>query len=299
MLLKRLALGTVQFGLPYGIANRVGKLTEKEAFTILELAHKEGIDTLDTAYSYGESEEIIGEFISQSGKNFNIISKLPYLEKEGISNKDVSVVEKYCAKTLNRLKQPQIYGYLVHKFDNILKYKDLWKVLESLKQRGLISKIGASLYRPDELEYLLNNHIHFDIIQVPYNIFDQRFDEYFPILKKMGVEIYTRSVFLQGLFFLEMDRIDKDFKPARDKVAKLRGISAGYNIPLNSLCLCFVLLNSFIDRVIIGIDSMEHLKQNVASVEYLDKVENLYELVKSLKIHDEQIILPYNWKARV
>jgi len=292
ILIKKIALGTAQFGLKYGIANRIGKLSKEEVFTILEFAYRCGIGTLDTAYSYGESEEIIGEFISQSKKGFKIISKLPNLDNNGILE-----VERYCQKTLGRLKQDKIYGYLIHKFDDMVSYKgDLWSEIESLKYKGLVYKIGFSIYKIEELEYLLNNNISFDILQFPYNIFDQRFEEYFPILRKKGVEIYTRSVFLQGLFFLKADKIDRDFRSAKNMIEKLRQISADYKIPMHSLCLCFVMLNPFVDKVIIGLDSLEQLKQNINFMEYLNKVKNIYSLLKSLKFHNEEVILPYNWK---
>ena len=111
----KLALGTAQFGLDYGIANKKGKVAKEEVFKILEYAHSVGIDTLDTAYSYGESEDVIGKFISNSGKSFNVISKMPDLNSD-----TVSPVNGYFSQTLARLRQKKIYGYLIHKFDNLV-----------------------------------------------------------------------------------------------------------------------------------------------------------------------------------
>jgi aryl-alcohol dehydrogenase-like predicted oxidoreductase len=291
MLTNRIVLGTAQFGLEYGIANQVGMLSKKDVFAILEFAHREGMDTLDMAYSYGKSESIIGEFFSRFYRSFNVISKLPNMD-----NPDAQMVDKYFSETLSRLKQTKIYGYLVHKFANIVSNENLWHKIESLKNKGCIDKIGVSIYEPWELEYLLNNRIRFDIIQVPYNIFDQRFDRYFPELKKRSVETCIRSVFLQGLFFLEKDRIEKDFQPAKSAIGNLRKISLEHSIPLNALCFCFVLLNSFVDKVIIGIDSLEQLKQNLDSLKYFDKVKKIYNSLKSLELRDEKVLLPYRWK---
>ena len=291
MPIKKIALGTVQFGSQYGIANRIGKPIRKEAFEMLELAYQRGIEALDTASSYGESEQIIGDFAGQSGKNFKIISKLPDLD-----NNCLLSVEKYCRQSLSRLKQGKIYGYLIHKFDNLLIYEDLWGELESLKDEGLVHKIGISIYKIEELQYLLNNNVSFDILQIPYSIFDQRFEEYFSVLRERGIEVYARSVFLQGLIFLGIDRINKDFPLAKNTIVKLHKFSANYKIPIHYLCLCFAMLNPFIDKVIIGVDSMEQLKQNINFTEYLNKTKGLYELLKSLRIDNEEIILPYNWK---
>ena len=191
-LIARMSLGTAQLGLDYGIANKKGKVSREEAFKMLEYAHDLGIDALDTAYSYGESEDIIGKFVLRTWRKFNIVSKLPDIGKY-----DTFVVEKYFFETLKKLKQARIYSYLIHKFDNLMFHKrNLWNKIESLKEQGLVSKVGISLYQPEELEYLLEEKIPFDVIQIPYNLFDRRFEEYFPILKERKTEIYVRSVFL-------------------------------------------------------------------------------------------------------
>jgi len=287
----KLALGTAQFGLDYGVANKKGKIAKKEVFKILEYAYSIGIDTLDTAYSYGESENVIGEFTAKSGRNFNVISKMPYL-----NNNSTLTVKKNCLETLQRLGQSRIYGYLIHKFDNIVFHKeDLWNKIISLKQNGLVNKIGVSLYKPEELEFLLDKGITFDIVQIPYNILDQRFKDYFPILKEKNVTIHVRSVFLQGLFFVETERINTNFKGAKDAVEKVYCISKEYSIPMHSLCLCFALINPFVDKIIIGVDSLEHLMENIDSLKYIDKVKRIYGLLKPLRFHDEKVILPYNW----
>lgn len=290
-LADRICLGTAQFGLNYGIANKNGKIARDEAFSILDYAHDSGIRYLDTAFSYGDSENIIGDFISQSGKEFKAISKMP-----SMNDKSAFVIEEYCVEILSRLKRSEIYGCLVHKFDDVVNNKDLWPKLESLKKKGMFCKIGFSLYKVEELKYLLNNNIRFDIIQVPYNIFDQRFEEYLPALKKMKTEIYSRSVFLQGLFFLEAKEIDRDFHSAKEVLGRLRDISARYEIPLNALCLCFALSDLSVDKVIIGVDSVEHLKKNLDSLGHYDKTRDIREELRSLKFHDEKVILPCNWK---
>lgn len=291
-LIKRLCLGTAQFGLDYGIANKKGKVSKEEVFKILEYAYDTGIDILETAYSYGESEALIGEFISNSKKSFKVISKTPHFAKG-----DALDVEAYYSETLKRLRQESIHGYLVHNFDDIVSYKeDLWNRIESIKAKRRVSKIGVSLYRIEELEYLFYNNVFFDIIQVPYNILDQRFKDYFSILKEKNKEILVRSVFLQGLFFIDRDQIDRNFKSAEDTIERLRQISKEKNIPEHALCLSFVLLNPLIDKVVIGVDSLAQLKEDIASLEYIDRVRDIYNVLESLKFHNEEVILPFNWK---
>lgn len=287
----KIALGTVQFGLKYGVADKKAKLKKQEVFSILDLAYEKGIDTLDTAYSYGTSEERIGRFISQTKRRFNIISKTPDLMSDGLSG-----IEDYCLKSMEKLKQPMLYGYLVHRFDNILRHKRLWEKLELLKKKGMVKKIGVSLYNAEELDYLLSNNIIFDIVQLPYSIFDQRFGKYLPVLKKKKVEIYARSIFLRGMCFLNEDDLVGEYGSTRDSIKRLHQFSRDRRMPLCSLCLYFVLLNSFIDKAIIGVDSERQLKENLDSVKYLSGVKDIYEKLKSLKLKDKDPIFSYNWK---
>ena len=284
----RLCLGTAQFGMPYGIANKTGKPSGSKVFEILEYAYKVGIRTIDTASEYGDSESMIGEYVSTHKADFKVIAKMP------AAKNDFAIEEDFKAG-LKKLGQPRIYGYLVR--SAVLgEYRKIRKYLERLREKHLIEKVGLSLYKTDELDRLLDSKQPFDIIQVPYNVFDQRFDGYFPVLKEMGVEIYSRSVFLQGLFFLGEDRISESFTAASTVMTKLRRLSAEKDISVPALCLCFAALNRGIDKIIIGVDSPEQIKENIGSLRNIDRVKNLYDELKSLKLEDEEILLPYNWK---
>ncbi len=285
---NKLVLGTAQFGLNYGISNQRGKIPQKEIFKILKYAVKNKIDFLDTAYSYGDSEKIIGEFIKVNKTSFNIISKLPKCNSKAVKG--------FFFKSLARLKQDKIYGYLVHDFKSFLKDNTCWNVLEKLKKERKIKKIGFSLYYPSELKYLLKNNIDFDIIQIPYNIFDQRFTSYFSQLKKRKIEIYIRSVFLQGLVFKNPNKLEKKFIKIKDKLTSLRLISEKLNIPISAVCLNFTILNSYIDKVLIGVDSIDNLKENIKALKYKDRIKNIYSKVFSLKEDDKEAILPINWQ---
>lgn len=286
---NKICLGTAQFGMDYGIANAIGQMPENGVFKVLEYASIAGIDTLDTAYEYGDSEGIIGKYIEKSNAGFKIISKMP---KSGSGIDDPA---SYCAKSLKQLKRNRLYGYLVRDSE-IVKHDDLYEKVLSLKKDGLIEKAGLSLYATDSLDHVLKRDLPVDILQIPYNIFDRRFERYFPALKSRGIDIYTRSVFLQGLFFLAEKRIAKDFSAASLAISRLRAISAGCGIPVAALCLSFVMLNNDVDKVIIGVDSLEQLKENVDSLKYVSRVRQLEDSLKALKLEQEEIILPYKWK---
>jgi aryl-alcohol dehydrogenase-like predicted oxidoreductase len=151
-------------------------------------------------------------------------------------------IEKIIFDSLSKLKIKSIYGYLVHKFEDFLRNYTLWDVLESLKERKIIKKIGFSIYKTNELEMIFNRNISFDILQIPYSIFDRRFENFFPILKEKSIKIYVRSVFLQGLAFLKLDDLHDSLPKAKDYIKTLQNLSMEKEIPINALCLNFALL---------------------------------------------------------
>ncbi|MDD5680784.1 MAG: aldo/keto reductase [Candidatus Omnitrophica bacterium] len=288
---EKMSLGTAQFGLNYGIANKNGRMKEEDVYEVLRYAGEAGIRHLDTAYAYGDSEKMIGDFLSGHKARFNVVSKMPDIDGGSFSS-----VDKYFAETLRRLGTGRIYGYLAHRVDNVLSKEGFWPALESIKEKGLAEKIGVSIYTPMELELILERKINFDIIQIPYNVFDRRFEEYFPMLHGRGIEIHVRSVFLQGLFFLDAERISREFGTARHNIEEMRHIAEEHDFSVKTLCLCFALLNPLIDKVIIGVDSPAQLKENVDSVRQIDEVKKIYDRLGSLQLHDENVILPYKWQ---
>ena len=198
--MSKLALGTVQFGLKYGIANQTGQVKPEDAKKILQLAKDANIDLVDTAMAYGDSEKVIGD---AGIIDFRFISKLPPLPKD-CSDVDTWVKEKI-QSTLTHLGIRSLYGLLVHRSENLLGNpgKKLIKALNSLKFNGLVKKIGISIYDPLELDQVM--HLtNFDIIQAPLNIVDRRLETsgWLSRLNKFGVEVHTRSTFLQGLLLM-------------------------------------------------------------------------------------------------
>jgi len=292
--MNRLALGTVQFGMDYGINNRRGKIPRSEAFEILESARRSGIDTIDTASSYGDSEEVIGGFIRSNKNTFKIISKLPDCGHSEV----VDIVET----SLRKLGVSEIYGYLIHSFPAYKRDGKIWDELEDLRLAGKIKKLGFSLYSPDELQHLMNSRLKFDIVQLPFSVFDQRFEQYLPGLKRTGVEVHSRSVFLQGLVFKKPDDLDKYFNKIRNKIVELNRLADKSGTSIVSLCIGFVMANKYIDKVVVGVDSL----QNFTEITEWDAKGSINEetvkAISDLRIEDEDIVLPFKWgslKARV
>ncbi|MBI5698789.1 aldo/keto reductase [Candidatus Saganbacteria bacterium] len=289
--MNKLALGTAQFGMDYGINNRRGKVSQREAFEILDLALANGIDTLDTAAGYGESENVLGQYLKQSQNSFKVISKLP----DGAASDLAGTVNA----SLEKLNITSFYGYLFHNFKTYQEDPGSLDSLKALKKEGKIGKIGFSLYHPGDLDLILENGLACDLVQVPYSVLDQRFAPYFQRLNDRKIEVHVRSVFLQGLLFKPASELNGYFSSVKEKIAALRRLAEGARIPLASMLLDFALANRSIDRVVVGVDSLDNLKELVAAAQYLDSFAAIKDRLAELKETDERIILPFNWTAGV
>ena len=296
---NKLVLGTAQLGLNYGIANKIGKPEENKAFEIMKYAIENGINYFDTAYSYGNSEIIIGKFLN-SYKNYknkvNIITKMPSLKEEKLDEKNIN--DRFF-ESLYRLDQESIFCYMVHDFNDIK--NNSYLVLNTffkLKNEGYIKKIGVSVYNENQIKFLIRN-FDFDLIQIPINIFDQRVlkDDILLDLKKRGIEIYARSVFLQGLIFLDRDNLPPKFKSIEKYLEKINNISLKFNIPKEDIALLFINSINEIDRIIIGVEKIEQLKKNIGA---LNRSENFAEIERAINFQDlfienKEIIDPRKW----
>ncbi|NMC36102.1 aldo/keto reductase [Candidatus Beckwithbacteria bacterium] len=286
---QKLAIGTANFGLDYGINNANGKLSYIQVAQILDLATKLKINFLDTASAYGNSEQVLGKYLSKAkAKDIRLISKV-------IVGSQIDLAQEL-KKSLQNLHKKKLFGYLIHNFQEFKKHPDIFQEFLRLKQQGFAEKVGFSLYFPQDLEFLIKHKIQFDIVQVPYNIFDQRFEPYFKKLKENKVEIHCRSVFLQGLFFKSTKELKPPLNKAATKLEFLQKITIQQKIPLQTLCLQFVALNPFIDKIVIGIDSIKQLQENADTFIQQKNVKYIYKELKKLKVEDENIILPFNWK---
>lgn len=286
-MLHKLAIGTAQFGLNYGISNADGKSSQNEINSMLDLAASRNVKSIDTAIVYGHSELSIGSSPAVHKGEFQIITKIANTSKQPIT---------YLDESLKKLNVDSIYGLLAHNFELVCENPDYYKKMLLLKQNGKVSKIGVSIYTPTQLEYLIDNNIEFDILQFPYSILDQRFTPYFDELTKLKVETHIRSVFLQGLLFMNDQEIQPFFREVLPVLRKIREISKSIKVPISALALNFALMNKGIEKVIVGCNNNVQLNENLATLEYMPKVKKVYSQLAVLGIEDENILLPYNWK---
>ncbi len=262
---NKIILGTVQFGLDYGINNKLGKPSYEIIKEILDFAHKKKINFLDTAEAYGNSHENIGRYHMQNTNSFKIISKFSPLRKDLPNN-----ISERIKFNLNTLKVESLYGYMFHSHKDFKTYFTLFKKeLLLMKKEGYIKKIGVSLHSNLEIEDVLECD-HIDLIQLPFNLLDNNNQRKKIILKakKKGIEIHTRSVFLQGLFFKNVESLKGDLKHLKSYLIELNNFTSE-SIKINDIAIKYAVNQPFIDSVLIGVDNCNQLKINLKSANKL------------------------------
>ncbi len=295
-MIEKLIIGTANFGLEYGIANKK-KLNSEEVFEILSLAKEMGLWGIDTARAYGDAEMVLGEFFKKHGKVFNVITKLP--KKDYKTTKDV---EDEVFESMKNMNIEYIDFILLHSYETYKFYgKLIIPVLQSLCSDKSIGRYGVSVYHPEEVEDITGAVKDNLAIEFPLNLFDQRFlgRDIIHKLKSDGGFLFARSIFLQGLFFLDEKRLNGNFAKVKDKIGKIREISEKYNIKPECISFLFAAEKSWIDGVVIGIDTKEQLVANMEcfSEGSLKKYKLIEPLLTDMAVYDEEIILPYRWKS--
>jgi aryl-alcohol dehydrogenase-like predicted oxidoreductase len=255
----KLALGTAQFGLDYGIANRAGQISTQAGAALLSAARSARMDTLDTAISYGSSEERLGQ-IGLDG--WRVVSKLPPVPN-GCDDVDGWVTQAVHG-SLARLKAERLYGLLLHRPQQLLEKngEHLYRAMNRLKSEGLVEKIGISIYAPDELEPLCGR-FGLDMVQAPFSILDRRLVEtgWLDRLAGEGIEVHARSIFLQGLLLMEAgERPQKFARWGTVWLAWHHWLREAGLTPLEA-CLRHALAFEAISRVIVGVDSERQLRE--------------------------------------
>jgi aryl-alcohol dehydrogenase-like predicted oxidoreductase len=260
--MTQIALGTAQFGIPsYGVANTSGCLTIAEANRVLQCAQLSGIDTLDTAVAYGRSEEVLGQ-IGVVG--WKVVTKLPALP---LKCADVAGwVDAEVRGSLGRLRLDRLHGLLLHCPGDLLgpAGPEYLSALDTLKDSGLVDKVGVSIYAPEDLDSLFALR-RFDLVQAPISILDQRMihSGWTRRLAREGVELHARSAFLQGLLLMP-ETVRMERFPCWSNIWQIWSdwLKQTRLTPLRA-CLAYALSVEGVDRVIVGVDRVAHLEEIV------------------------------------
>ena len=285
-----IVLGTAQFGLDYGIANKIGKVSDSEIKQILNIAQQNNIKMLDTAMDYGDCELRLGR---NNLNQFKVITKISELNLD--SNNIQRDIEYKFQKSLENLKIQKIYGLLLHRPEQLLSTRgdEIISALMFLKTNNLVEKIGISIYSPKILEKLFKK-IKFDIVQVPFNILDNRIEKtgWLDKLSNLNIEIHARSIFLQGLLLMRYDELPKIyFKNHKDLILWYEWQKNNSSVDPYEICLKFVLNNSKIDKVLIGIDNKAQI------IELVEKMKRNHQIIfPQINCNDENLINPSFWE---
>jgi aryl-alcohol dehydrogenase-like predicted oxidoreductase len=284
----RLILGTAQFGLNYGIANRTGQTSLREATAILEIAHSHGMRVIDTAAAYGESERRLGDI---GLGRWSVISKLPLMPDAAGNIRQW--VNQSAEASLAHLKISSLHGLLLHRPEQLLGSRGaaLYAALLELKENGLVQKIGVSIYDPAELDQLCKLY-RLDIVQCPFNPIDRRLIDsgWLDRLRDLGTELHVRSVFLQGLLLLSPAARPAKFSRWQSLWSDWqRWLERTAMTPLQA-CLNYALSFPQIANVVVGVDKTSQLQEIMGNIGLA-----MPEVPKELQSTDFRLINPSCW----
>lgn len=294
--MPRLALGTVQFGLDYGITNTRGRLSTAEIREILARCHAHGIDVLDTAAAYGNAEEILGQFYAAD--RFRVVTKIAPADATGVAG----LIEQSCTN----LGVRSLNTVLLHDASILEREPQVWSALQEEVVAGRVTNPGISVYWPRQLDMARTTCRDLNaplprVVQLPMSLFDQRFVSHLPLLVAEGVEIHVRSVFLQGLGFLSPNALPNHLQAARPALKALQEQCDTYGMSRAEALLAYVAGVSDVSYVVVGVDSPQRLIETIDAYTQAEQIvghrtEETPGSFDVFRIEDESVILPFNWR---
>ena len=290
-LTAKLCLGTVQFGMRYGVNNALGRQpTDEEVFAILDIALAEGIQMFDTASAYGAAEELLGRY-GLGTRGGQIVSKL-----HPAANGERRDVLDEIQRSIKLLAVSSLFCYMLHRVEDLADVS-VMAAMEEAKTRGWTDRIGVSIYSPADAMCAAEDP-RIDVIQVPYNALDQRLDDcgFFALAEKRGKKVFARSAFLQGLLLMAPASAEEKVAGSGVYVDHFQTVAreAGY-LPQEAAML-FALSHPRISYVVFGVDTSAQLKENAALVSRWHAFSETYQKLRdSFHDIDVNILEPHRW----
>lgn len=293
----KLSLGTVQFGLDYGVSNVSGRVPQAQVESILACAKQNDVTLLDTASQYGDSEKVLGT-VTQHNDDFDVVTKTAsFLKYDTLTAMHAISLKNTFQQSVLNLNRNSCYGLLVHQADDLLKPGSdyLMDALLDLKSCGMVRKIGVSVYSAEQIDALLDRYHNIDIIQLPLNVLDQRLMQsgHLKKLKERQIEIHARSIFLQGLLLMDMTKLNTFFNPFVPHLQSyVNTITKLVLSPLQAAML-FVKQIKEIDRMIVGVTSEMEFNQIICAYNNTPNAAIDFSFAYA---DNEQYINPVNWR---
>ncbi len=287
---QELFLGTVQFGMLYGVKNKSQAesqgISKIEAHRILDYAITHGIQSFDTARDYGTAEEVLGHWANKKMGHF--FTKIK-------DTQNLSHAVKLFEQSLQALGLDQVQCLSLHLFEECLKEHNI-DLLKTLKKEGRILSTGISVYTTEQIEYVVKN-TDIEVIQSPYNLLDH--DLYrknvFELAKNEGRTIHVRSIFLQGLLLMDHSTIPANLAAVKPALTDLQNIAHHSGLNMQELCLLYAMGNPLIDAIIIGVDSLDNLKSNIDIFKngHPNKIDR--HKIENIFLSDPRLLNPSLW----
>ena len=275
-------MGTVQFGLEYGINNTKGQTTKDEVSRILIKCKEVGIVHIDTAAAYGNAEDVIGEIMQSEGlsNSFRITTKY---KGDGISDLYRSTRESH-----RKLRVEKLHCQMFHSYQDFKNSDDFIKP-------DSVDKIGVSVYTNEELLDTIKDP-KICVVQCPFNLLDNHSvrGESLKLAKEKGVEVQVRSAFLQGLFFMDRNYLPSVLIDLKGPLEELDRICFKNKITMSHLALGYCLSKDYIDRVVIGVDSLEQLNLNIEAIK-TPLPKSIIEEIDKITVINQKLLNPTNW----
>jgi aryl-alcohol dehydrogenase-like predicted oxidoreductase len=295
---SRLGLGSAQFGMYYGKFNQDGVPSIPAVQKILEKAQSYGMNLIDTAPAYGKAEEVIGS-CSPVSNLFSLVTKTPQIDSNNIKSSDALYLNDVFQQSLVKSGRSSIYGLLIHDPKNLLQKNSgyIYDALISLKDRGLVTKIGVSIYSGETAEAILQKY-PIDLVQLPINVLDRRLNESGVLsrLTDSGVEIHARSIFLQGLLLVDPCTLGPEFLAVKNALEKFQLVSKKLGIHPAHLAIMYLLNILDLSKILIGVESLDQFSQIIDGMSF-DRLGEIYKALDDVYIEEPKILNPYLWAS--
>ncbi len=300
--ISALTLGTVQLGMDYGISNTDGKPSIENAHEILRIAQKRGVTVLDTSSDYGDSEKVIGEYIAaqKTGSPFKIVTKFTVAKGSKTAEDVENSLRRTVADSLERLGVDKLDCILVHNEEDAMNYKaQIPPALKKLKDEGLIVHAGVSVNTSAAIDTILESDVY-EAVQIPFNMLDtsKLRDGSIKKLSDAGMLVFVRSVFLQGLFFMDPDKLPTGvLQYAREPIEKIRALAQREGMSIAELAVSFVRDIEGISSLVLGVATPAQIEENAMLFD-APAISNKTreELLKLFDTVKPEVMMPWTWK---
>ena len=294
MKFSKMMLGTVQFGLNYGIANKEGQPSMEKVKEILRAASDAGVNTLDTAAAYGTSEEVLGRALEETGlaDRFHIITKIPIFPADYDEKQAETLIRESLTRSRTRLRRELLPAVLVHNEQNI----PFFPILEKVAAEGFADGVGLSLDSLESLTKFRDTIKRVKFIQLPSNLLDRRFDSLIDSAPSQGTAIFTRSACLQGLLLMPTADFPDHLRELVPWRKRLEAVADRAGIPLKELCFRYLISLPGVTSIVFGVDNRDQIQENTAFAAKGPLNESVVAAVRSeVPLLEERLIRPFLW----